>query len=505
MNPRILFLKADVRGHMRGGKWVNAYTTKTPAAKPKIPAAHQHSLFGGEDHGLPAVKKPTVFHPKKDENGKPVGIHSPSKASAKSTWNDPTQVAMFTPGSPVPESLHGVPFTPWTDHPRTDEDWDYVDGVDDNLDEPVMHLPHGKTAASGVIIEEPDGRVWLVHPTNGFAGYKATFPKGGAEDDLSLQANAIKECFEEAGLQVEITGFFGDFERSTSVARYYTARRVGGTPAAMGWESQAVSLVPKDKLYEMLNGAADKPIAVALAGEPAALKGAEDASSWKKVGKQEGSNPGGFYVDDQGVEWYCKFPKTPDHARNEILASRLYKELGIRTPDMKLIKQDGNIGVASKVIDGLVKDPDGLQAGTVPGALEGFAADAWLANWDSVGLVYDNMLVDADGHAVRLDPGGSLLFRAQGAPKGDAFGDKVLELSTLRSGKNPQATAVFSNVTNEQLAEGVSKIAALTDKRIRSIVQRYGPGSRKDRDALAARLIKRRDDLVSKVLPREVF
>jgi len=54
--------------------------------------------------------------------------------------------------------------------------------------------------------------------------------------------------FEESGLQVELTGFLCDSIRSTSVTRYYTARRLGGSPAEMGWESQAVHLVPMSML-----------------------------------------------------------------------------------------------------------------------------------------------------------------------------------------------------------------------------------------------------------------
>lgn len=131
--------------------------------------------------------------------------------------------------------------------------WEYGDGVNDALHEPPFHLPEGKNASSGVIIEEPDGRIWVVHPTNKFGGYEATFPKGSAEPELSLQANAVKEAFEESGLEIEITGFIGDFERTTSVARMYRARRVGGSPVHAGWESQAVSLVPKEKLKDILN------------------------------------------------------------------------------------------------------------------------------------------------------------------------------------------------------------------------------------------------------------
>ncbi|MNO78543.1 NUDIX domain protein [compost metagenome] len=178
-------------------------------------------------------------------------------------------MATFVPDGDVPASLNGVPLRAWKDYPRTNEGWDYVEGVDDELYEPPFHLTPGKKAASGVVIEEPDGRVWLVAPTNQFGGYEASFPKGTAEPDLSLQANAIKEAFEECGLKVEITGFIGDFERTTSKARLYRARRVGGTPIAMGWESQAVHLVPKGLLYEHLNMWTDHGIAEVIGAGPA--------------------------------------------------------------------------------------------------------------------------------------------------------------------------------------------------------------------------------------------
>lgn len=205
-------------------------------------------------------------HPKSGEDGHPVVVKTPSRASAASTWHNPDAVATFVPEGDTPLSLNGVSLTPWTDHPKTLAGWDYVDGVNDNLDEPAFHLPAGKKAASGVIIEEPDGRVWLIAPTNQFGGYNASYPKGTAEDELSLQANAIKEAFEETGLKVEITGFVGDFARTTSVARMYSAKRVGGCPSEMGWETQAVHLVPKGHLYEHLNHWADHPIAEAIGG-----------------------------------------------------------------------------------------------------------------------------------------------------------------------------------------------------------------------------------------------
>ena len=245
--PSAALLKGHIQGYTkRNGTYVKPHSRVGDAA---APAAHHH--------------------PRPGEKGEPVLVKAPHHASAPSTWHHPDAVATFLPDGDVPASINGISLSTWKDHPKTAEGWDYVDGQMDDLHEPAFHLPPGKKAASGVVIEESDGRVWLIHPTNSFGGYDASFPKGTAEPDLSLQANAIKEAFEESGLQVEITGFLGDYSRTTSVARMYTARRVGGTPIAMGWESQAVSLVPKAHLYDQLNMWSDHGIAQALgAGEP---------------------------------------------------------------------------------------------------------------------------------------------------------------------------------------------------------------------------------------------
>lgn len=206
-------------------------------------------------------------HPELDEKGKTVYIRKPSTPTSESTWDDPKQIATFTPGGSTPKELNGVPFQPWDDAPDTPEDWDEVEGQDESLKEPPFD-PGELQPAAGVVVEEPDGRVWVIHPTNGFGGYKSTFPKGRAEHDINLQASAIKEAYEESGLKVEITGFLADVDRSVTRARYYTAKRVGGTPAKMGWESQAVSLVPRSKLYEALNNWNDHPMAEKLGAGP---------------------------------------------------------------------------------------------------------------------------------------------------------------------------------------------------------------------------------------------
>jgi ADP-ribose pyrophosphatase YjhB (NUDIX family) len=263
------------------GKVVVAHEDKRPTGKNLFPIFHktaQHpqappliaKMAEKMQHPEPSKEpgKPKwMRHPKKDEQGKPVYIQHPHEPTGKETWSDPKAIATFIPGEKGPVILNGVLCTPWEDHPEDPDDWNDVQGNTRPVDEPP--LPETKKdQAAGVVIEESDGRVWVIHPSNEFGGYKGTFPKGHTEEGIDLQPSAIKEAYEESGLKVEITGFLCDVERTTTQCRYYTAKRIGGTPADAGWESQAVSLVPRAKLYEVLNMPQDHGTAEKLGAGP---------------------------------------------------------------------------------------------------------------------------------------------------------------------------------------------------------------------------------------------
>jgi len=165
----------------------------------------------------------------------------------------------------MPTEINGLPFISWANAPTTDLEWKSVQGQMTDLVEPIFQVGSGKHAAAGVVVQEADGRVWIVHPSNGFGGYTATFPKGRVDAaGLPLQAVAIREALEESGLQVQITGFLADSQRTMTTTRYYLARRDGGNPADMGWESQAVSLVPRAALASFLTNSKDAPLLKAL-------------------------------------------------------------------------------------------------------------------------------------------------------------------------------------------------------------------------------------------------
>jgi len=213
-----------------------------------------------------------AIHPQPNERGEPVPIARPSLPTAPATWRDPTRLATVIPLGALPPVLNGVPFSPWLDVPATNAEWAGVAGQAD-IAEPPFALPPSKSPAAGVVIVEDDGRVWAVAPSNRFGGYDATFPKGRVDPGAGLQATAIREAFEESGLRVEILAHLVDCVRTLTYTRFYLARRVGGNPALMGWESQAVHLVPQERLSTLLCNANDRAVIDALARTLAAPEG----------------------------------------------------------------------------------------------------------------------------------------------------------------------------------------------------------------------------------------
>lgn len=235
---------------------------------------------------------------------------------------------------------------------------------------------------------------------------------------------------------------------------------------------------------------------------PAVDPGAPEDWSGRKLirtGSQKGSTEGGFFRDEEtGIDYYLKTPKDEAIARNEVLAAKLYELAGVDVPELTLIQRNGKIQIASKVIPDVQKIVLPIDPAIYPGLYDDFAVDAWLANWDVVGLEYDNLLVKGKKF-YRIDVGGSLLYRAQGTPKGSKFGTQVDELnSLLDAGINPQSAKVFGNITQEAIAKSAQKVASVSDADIRRVVDLYGPGDLAAKPALAEQLIARKADLLKR-------
>lgn len=218
-----------------------------------------------------------------------------------------------------------------------------------------------------------------------------------------------------------------------------------------------------------------------------------NAEDMNQIGGQGGSNSGAMYQDPEtGIKWYVKTPVSEDMVRNEVLAAKLYEKMGIEVPELHIVTRNGKPSVASKIIDGLQSNPSALKAGKVSGVGDGFIADAWLGNWDVVGLGYDNLLVKAN-RAIRIDTGGALRYRAQGGLKGKAFGKTVDEIDSLRNpSTNSQSASVFGDLTDAQLKESARRVANISDAEIRQLVLLYGPRDVEVAEELIETLIARK-------------
>jgi DNA polymerase III epsilon subunit-like protein/ADP-ribose pyrophosphatase YjhB (NUDIX family) len=228
-----------------------------------------------------------------------------------------------------------------------------------------------------------------------------------------------------------------------------------------------------------------------------------DTSAWVKSGSQDGSNKGAYYTDPTtGFQYYVKTPKSDKHAANEVLGGALYDAAGTKFGRAYLGKdKKGNTVLVSQVLDGAEKDfaDKKSDAATKSSAQEDFAVDAWLGNYDAVGLAYDNMLTKGKD-VFRVDAGGALLFRAQGGTDKD-FGPEATQIDSMRDAKtNPQAADIFNGMTDEQIAESVKKVQAITPEKIDELVDASFPDDKKTADELKSLLKARREYLIERFL-----
>jgi len=155
--------------------------------------------------------------------------------------------------------------------------------------------------------------------------------------------------------------------------------------------------------------------------------------------KKPGGSMGGFVgILPSGQRLLVKEALSERHAACETLANCLYRALGVYCPDVRWGYFQGEPVTLSPWVDGYVgigKQLDQLTASDLRRITEFFPADVWLANWDTIGMVYDNLLIDPHASGAKrflhIDTGGALLFRAQGQSKGSAFGPSASEYESF--------------------------------------------------------------------------
>ncbi|MBN3804816.1 NUDIX hydrolase [Paraburkholderia sp. Ac-20336] len=365
-------------------------------------------------------------------------------------------------------------------------------------------------ALVGEILAQPTGiasRRFAHSLLHGFQNADGTYRLGHGIASVSTLTGvaknfAAKESKPERGLQPVLMhlSLFGD--RGELAGARGVAFAISTLPQETHSEHEIVLDVTNR--YEITGTSTDAKnrlvVHISAFGKAAADRSRLVATdNWPQVGKQAGSNKGGRFVDGIGTEWYVKSSQSEDFSRNEWLAAELYRAANVLVPQLAMVTRGNQPAIASRIMGKLRTNPAALQSGKVPGAHSGFAADVWLANWDVVGLEYDNLLLDAAGRAVRVDVGGSLIFRAMGGLKGDRFDDEASELlSMLDQQINPQAASVFDSLNLEQLKQGIRAIERIPDQQIANLCAR-GPGDPAQRLALTRRLIMRKRRLVQEL------
>lgn len=232
-----------------------------------------------------------------------------------------------------------------------------------------------------------------------------------------------------------------------------------------------------------------------------------DFTGLRRVGPQGGSNEGGVFEAADGSRWYVKAQQSAAHAGNEALAVDFYREAGIDAPEVHIGQGTPGLSGTSHTATRILETADSALKARINGnskgaaadrrfirrAHEGFAVDAWLANWDVAGQNYDNIVV-VDGRPIRIDSGGSLLYRAQGQPKGDAFGADVIEWDTYTDKQSTRTvSALHDTITRDDMLASAKRVQAITPAKIRTMVKARGLGP-----SLATLLIERRKDIISR-------
>lgn len=204
------------------------------------------------------------------------------------------------------------------------------------------------------------------------------------------------------------------------------------------------------------------------AGRPGEVGGSGPAfpTGLKKVSSATGSNPGGVYHDGDGQKWYVKHYKNPEQALGEHLANGIYAAAGINAPVSVISARGEYASQWLENVKGTIQS-EGLSKKAANQILDGFAADVFLSNWDTVGLVRDNIAVHGDGTVTRIDQGGTLLHRAQGALKPQSALNSLSEWDFFSSG-NKEYRDVFTaagvkdgNALGQRAVDQIEKLTAI--------------------------------------------
>lgn len=206
----------------------------------------------------------------------------------------------------------------------------------------------------------------------------------------------------------------------------------------------------------------------------------KDLSKLKTI-KKLGGSTGAELVEDPatGKRYVMKRGKNAGHLRAEIASDAVYRAAGVLVPAFHLYENatGGPVKLSeymegTRTLDSIMRGKDdALKAKVMKQLHEDFGLDALLGNWDVIGQDRDNVLVDAEGKAWRIDNGGTLNYRAQGKKKeGEEWTTHPDDLWSMRDkAKSATAAAVFGQVPWYTVAESLKRVSNL-EKQIVKLV-----------------------------------
>jgi hypothetical protein len=188
----------------------------------------------------------------------------------------------------------------------------------------------------------------------------------------------------------------------------------------------------------------------------------------------------------------------PAQLRSEFQAEKMYRAAGVEVPPSFLIDDVGiPVKLSEYIEDGqtlkqYLRTASVAEAKAIKAKInKDYSFDALMGNWDVIGAELDNIIIKG-GKVYRIDQGGALSFRAQGAPKGAAWSDEVSEIWSLRDPKiNPSAAEVFKDSINiNRIARQYSRV-----KRQRKSILNSIDDSTPEGILLKEKMIKRFDSM----------
>lgn len=195
----------------------------------------------------------------------------------------------------------------------------------------------------------------------------------------------------------------------------------------------------------------------------------DDLGNLKVLPSRLGGSTGAQLVEDEfGNKFVMKTGgnaggDAADHLRNECAADSFYREMGVNVPDFRLYDTPkGPVKLAKYVENGKSlgnwwESASKEEREEMLKKLEpGFKADVLSGNWDVVGMAKDNILIDDNGNPWRIDNGGALKYRAQGAEKSaeNWSGGMIDDLWSMR--ESPNNRDFFGHLQDRKLISDIA-------------------------------------------------